>query len=144
MALGTPRYMSPEQILGDRIEGASDVYSLVCVLYEMLAGEAPFGGPTAQAVLTQHTLERAPSLRKRRPEVGRALDEAVRAALAKNPANRPSAAPDGAGVRRSLPRGAGGSAGPVREGRGLTGCCSQETVSIGLDRRPGNPATGRL
>ncbi len=88
LLVGTPRYMSPEQILGDPVGPASDVYSLGCVLFEMLAGTPPFDGPTAQAVLSRHTLERAPALRKRRPEISRALEETVGRALAKNPGDR--------------------------------------------------------
>ena len=88
LAVGTPRYMSPEQVLGDTVGGTSDVYSLGCVLFEMLAGDPPFDGPTIQAVLARHTTERVPSLRKRRPEVSRALDEIVRTALAKSPDDR--------------------------------------------------------
>jgi serine/threonine-protein kinase len=88
LVVGTPRYMSPEQVLGDTVGGGSDVYSLGCVLFEMLAGEPPFDGPTVQAVLARHTTEQVPSLRKRRPEVSRALDEIVRTALAKRPDDR--------------------------------------------------------
>ena len=88
LVVGTPRYMSPEQVMGDSVGGTSDVYSLGCVLFEMLAGEPPFGGPTVQAVLARQATEPVASLRKRRPEVSRALDEIVRTALAKNPADR--------------------------------------------------------
>ena len=56
LALGTPAYMSPEQATGDRgVDGRSDIYALGCVLYEMLAGEPPFTGPTAQAILARHS-----------------------------------------------------------------------------------------
>jgi len=55
MALGTPAYMSPEQAAGSRdLDGRSDLYSLACVLYEMLAGEAPFTGPTVESLVHQH------------------------------------------------------------------------------------------
>jgi len=84
LLVGTPRYMSPEQILGDPVGPASDVYSLGCVLFEMLAGAPPFDAATAQALIARHTLERVPSLRKRRPEVSRALEETVSVALAKS------------------------------------------------------------
>ncbi|MFN0179032.1 MAG: protein kinase domain-containing protein [Gemmatimonadales bacterium] len=93
ITIGTPRYMSPEQILGGEVDGASDIYSLGCVLYEMLAGEPPFDGPTARAVLARHSIERAPSLRERRAEVSRALADSVATALAKAPGDRfPTAA----------------------------------------------------
>ncbi len=74
LALGTPAYMSPEQATGSaRLDGRADVYALGCVLYEMLAGEPPFTGPTAQAVLARHAMDRVPSLRTMRPTVGRAV-----------------------------------------------------------------------
>ncbi|HET9275814.1 MAG TPA: protein kinase [Gemmatimonadales bacterium] len=88
LLVGTPRYMSPEQIMGDPVGPQSDVYSLGCVLFEMLAGAPPFDGPTAQAIVARHTLEQAPSLRKLRPEVGRGLEDIVSAALAKSPDER--------------------------------------------------------
>ena len=93
VVLGTPLYMSPEQVTGDPVDGRTDVYALGCVLYEMLAGASPFSGPTAQAVLARHAIAPVPSLRKIRPEIPAAIDRAVATALAKSPADRfPSAA----------------------------------------------------
>ena len=88
LAIGTPPYMSPEQVFGDAIDGRCDVYSLGCVLYEMLAGTPPFTGPTAQAVLARHTSDPVPSLRKARPDVPAAVEQIVTTALAKVPADR--------------------------------------------------------
>jgi serine/threonine-protein kinase len=69
MAIGTPHYMSPEQALGgDHVDGRSDEYSVACVLYEMLIGQPPFGGPNAMAILARHSMESVPSLQVvRRP-----------------------------------------------------------------------------
>ncbi len=86
---GTPAYMSPEQAGGaGRLDGRSDVYALGCVVYEMLAGEPPFTGRTAQAVLARHLQEKPRSLQVVRPTVSLALQEVVERALAKVPADR--------------------------------------------------------
>jgi serine/threonine-protein kinase len=91
--LGNPSYMSPEQAAATGgIDGRSDIYSLGCVLYEMLAGEPPFSGRTSQAILARHAADPVPSLRTVRPDVPAALERAVERALAKAPADRfPSA-----------------------------------------------------
>ncbi|MFN2604600.1 MAG: serine/threonine-protein kinase, partial [Gemmatimonadaceae bacterium] len=63
VSLGTPTYMSPEQGMADpSVDGRSDIYSLGCVLYEMLVGQPPFTGPTTQAVIARHSLDDVPSL----------------------------------------------------------------------------------
>src|SRR5258706_13966536 len=80
--------MSPEQGCGEAVDGRSDVYSLGCVLYEMLAGAPPFTGASAQAVLARHTSDPVPSLRKVRADVPAALEQIVNTALAKLPADR--------------------------------------------------------
>ena len=84
IAIGTPAYMSPEQGTGEReIDGRSDIYSLGCVLYEMLAGNPPYTGMTAGAILVRHTVDPVPSVRAVRPEVPEAIDHALTKALAK-------------------------------------------------------------
>jgi DNA-binding SARP family transcriptional activator len=89
VTLGSPSYMSPEQAAASPgIDGRSDVYSLGCVLYEMLAGEPPFGGRTTVAILARHAADPVPSLRTVRPDVPDAIERAVRRALAKAPADR--------------------------------------------------------
>ncbi len=89
LTIGTPSYMSPEQGTGDRfIDGRSDVYSLGCVLFEMLAGDPPFTGPTAQAIIARHIQEEPRSLRTVRPDVSMSLQHCVERALAKVPAAR--------------------------------------------------------
>jgi TolB-like protein/Flp pilus assembly protein TadD len=89
LALGTPQYMSPEQAVGGHaVDARSDVYALGCVVYEMLGGEPPFGGPTPQAVLMRHSVDPVPCLRTLRPTLSPALEAAVGKALAKVPADR--------------------------------------------------------
>ncbi len=89
VAVGTPAYMSPEQAAGEaEPDGRSDIYSLGCVLYELLAGATPFTGPTAQAVITKRFTESVPSVRAARPTVPEAVEQAVTKALAKVPADR--------------------------------------------------------
>jgi TolB-like protein/Flp pilus assembly protein TadD len=89
LALGTPHYMSPEQASGMRtLDQRSDLYALGCVTYEMLAGEPPFTGPTAQAVLARHSIAPVPCLRTVRSTVSPALEAVVGKALAKVPADR--------------------------------------------------------
>jgi serine/threonine-protein kinase len=91
MAVGTPAYMSPEQASGGHaLDGRSDLYSLGCVMYEMLAGQPPFTGATVQAVLARQAHERPPPLRVVRPDAPAAVERAIAAALAKRPALRPA------------------------------------------------------
>jgi eukaryotic-like serine/threonine-protein kinase len=89
MVVGTPQYMSPEQAAGERDIGPrSDVYSLGAVSYEMLAGEPPFTGPTAQAAVAKMMSGHAPSVRRSRPAVPEAVDLVLQRALAPVPADR--------------------------------------------------------
>jgi eukaryotic-like serine/threonine-protein kinase len=89
MAVGTPEYMSPEQALSEPgLDARSDLYSLGCVLYEMLAGEAPYTGVTAQAVLAKRLVDPVPAVRRLRAAVPPAVEQALMRALAKAPADR--------------------------------------------------------
>ena len=86
--IGTPAYMSPEQATGDQVDGRSDQYSLACVLYELLVGQPPFTGPTAQAVMARHSIDLVSPPSISRPGIPDAMEDAVLKALSKVPADR--------------------------------------------------------
>ncbi len=88
LAIGTPAYMSPEQASADAVDARSDQYSLAAVLYEMLTGEPPFSGPTAQAILARRLAEPARPIRTVRPTVPLPLELATLRALQRVPADR--------------------------------------------------------
>jgi TolB-like protein/Flp pilus assembly protein TadD len=89
LALGTPEYMSPEQASGERDLGVpSDVYSLACVIFEMLTGAPPFRGPNPRATMAMHVTKTPPSSRATRPELPDSLDRVLTKALAKAPEDR--------------------------------------------------------
>jgi len=112
MSLGTPHYMSPEQAMGDRaLDARTDIYALGCVLYECLAGEPPFTGPTAQAIVAKVMTAPPESIATYRSTVPPVLADAVHTALQKLPADRfataaefgAALAGDGPSLRRSGP-----------------------------------------
>jgi serine/threonine protein kinase/tetratricopeptide (TPR) repeat protein len=89
LTVGTPKYMSPEQAAADkRLDGRSDIYSLACVMYEMLAGEPPFPGTDTRILLARHMHQDPPSIRLARPDVGVHVEAALLKAMQKSPAAR--------------------------------------------------------
>ena len=111
ISLGTPHYMSPEQATGDRqLDGRSDVYSLGCVVYEMLTGEVPHTGSSMQAVIARLLTDTPTNVRTLRPRVPEHVASAVMTALEKLPVDRwPSAqafaaALEGAPAEPTTPR----------------------------------------
>ncbi len=88
LSLGTPAYMSPEQATAGTVDARADIYSLGCLLYEMLAGDPPFSGSTPRAVMARHALDPVPSVRTARPGVSPAVESAIHRALQKVPGDR--------------------------------------------------------
>ena len=132
LALGTPAYMSPEQAAGERmLDGRSDLYAVGCVLYEMLAGEPPFTGPTAQAILAKRFSAPIPSLRIAREGVPEAIDRAISRALARSPADRFATVTEFAHVLQESGEIARRSGGRTVESDGATG-----TRTIAKPRAP--------
>jgi len=154
MSLGTPHYMSPEQAMGEReITPKSDVYALGCVLYEMLLGEPPFTGPTAQAVVAKVLTEKPAPIVARRDRVPPYVEDAVLTALEKLPADRFSSAalfaealqrPDARTHGRTEARGPRPAAAPrwafVAGGLGLLAVGI--AAGIAMSRRGGPPIAG--
>src|SRR5262245_8400246 len=88
VSVGTPAYMSPEQAAGESVDGRSDLYSLGCVLYEMLVGEQPFTGPTVQAVIAKRFVQTPADVSALREGVPRPLARAIQQVLARTPIDR--------------------------------------------------------
>jgi beta-lactam-binding protein with PASTA domain/tRNA A-37 threonylcarbamoyl transferase component Bud32 len=105
MVIGTAAYLSPEQAQGNPVDARSDVYSLGCVIYEMLTGAAPFTGDSPLSIAYKHVREDPPPPSGKNPDVPAALDAIVMKALAKNPDNRYPTAVD---LKQDLERFLGG------------------------------------
>src|SRR5256885_12000728 len=88
LVVGTPEYMSPEQTFGEGVDARSDLYSLACVVYEMLAGEQPYAGPTPRSIIAKRLSDPVPSVRRLRGAVPIAVEDALTKALAKSPSDR--------------------------------------------------------
>jgi serine/threonine-protein kinase len=119
--VGTPTYMSPEQAQGgSRVDGRSDVYSLGCVLYEMLAGAPPFRGTTPEEIAVQHQEATPPPVHIVRPTLSASMQQVVARALEKHPADRYQTAQQLADARRWFD-GGGSAAAPQSGGAGPAG-----------------------
>jgi serine/threonine-protein kinase len=142
MAVGTPVYMSPEQGAGSRhVDARADLYSLACVVYEMLAGHPPFQGTSVQELFARHAVDPVPSLRAARRSVPESLEQAVVKALAKEPVDRFATAAEFAAALnapRLTPAGvaAEGEGGtlPASPAAGLTAVATPPPVSLPGER----------
>jgi tetratricopeptide (TPR) repeat protein len=118
-AVGTPKYMAPEQAGGESVDFRSDLYSLACVLYEMLAGDAPYTGPSAHVIIVRSALGPPPRVRDVRAEVPEALEALIVRNLSSEPADRsPSASAVAVGLDESLTAPAAPVFPPLPEGSG--------------------------
>jgi serine/threonine protein kinase len=88
LIVGTPHYMSPEQVQGHQLDARSDVYSMGILMYEMLTGKRPFESGSLTAVLTAHIMEKPKPLIEVRPDLGETINAIVMRALAKDPKAR--------------------------------------------------------
>jgi len=132
LSLGTPQYMSPEQAMGERnIDARTDIYALGAVTYEMLAGEPPFTGPTAQAIVAKVMTEDPQPIIPRRRSVPPAVDDAVLTALEKLPADRFASAAEFA---HELSGAQTGSAARIRSRTGATRAHSSRSWTIESSR----------
>lgn len=105
MALGTPTYMAPEQAMGEKVGATADIYSLGCMLFEMLSGEPPFSGKNASAIMAKHVMEQVPSIRIVRQSVPEEIELAIFAAMGKSPADRPQSCADFSELLLAMPSG---------------------------------------
>jgi serine/threonine protein kinase/tetratricopeptide (TPR) repeat protein len=126
LAIGTPAYMSPEQATGERdLDARSDLYALGSVLYEMLAGEPPYTGPSAQAIIAKRFREPVPRVSTLRETVPPAVETALTRVLAKSPADRFATAGEFA---RALTADAAGRPAPVP----VTSRTLRRGIAVGL------------
>lgn len=107
LAIGTPAYMSPEQVLGEDVDGTSDIYSLAVTLYEMVAGRRPFVATSAAALASMHLGSPVPAFAEIGVSLPPALEGAIRRALAKDPDERFHTAAEFARALREASQGAG-------------------------------------
>jgi serine/threonine protein kinase len=142
LVIGTAEYMSPEQASGDRsLDGRSDIFSLGCVLYEMLGGEPPLTGGSPREVLARRFREPPRPLRELRPDVPPGLEAVVDKALASDPADRFAGAAEFLSALRSPPargaRGRGTAGTRIRWGAALLGGLAAAALALGELRRHG-------
>ncbi|QDQ89458.1 Stk1 family PASTA domain-containing Ser/Thr kinase [Rhodococcus sp. WB9] len=137
--IGTAQYLSPEQARGEQVDARSDVYSLGCVLFEILTGEPPFKGDSPVAVAYQHVREDPQTPSVVNPDIPRELDSVILKAMSKNPANRYQTAAD---MRSDLVRVLGGqrpSAPMVMSDEDRTTILGAVDSGAGNYRRPQSP-----
>jgi TolB-like protein/tetratricopeptide (TPR) repeat protein len=139
MSLGTAQYMSPEQASAEKVDGRSDIYSLGCVLYEMIVGEPPFTGPNAMAVLARSVTQPVPSIRVVRSSVPEHIEYAIMQALEKVPVDRYQTVTE---FKNALLSGGADSASVTRQRRAYTAPYRAGVPAEPVWRRPRAIAAG--
>jgi serine/threonine-protein kinase len=134
LVVGTPAYMSPEQVRGDPVDGRTDLYSAGCCLYAMLTGRPPFDEDGAVETAHRHLSEPPPPPSDLRPGIPGPLERVVLTALAKDPRDR---YPDAGAMRRAL------LAGAAAPGPGGTGTRGPERSTVRLEVPAPRPTVGR-
>jgi eukaryotic-like serine/threonine-protein kinase len=137
--VGTPAYMSPEQILGDELDGRSDLYSLGCILFEMLTGRRAFAGPSGEVVIRKRLTENPPPPSQLRPDLGQELDAIVIRSMGRSPDQRFGSAAELRSALESVAAASGQqtwwrSAGPARGEVAPAGASL-----LGTPAQPGGP-----
>ena len=141
MAVGTPVYMAPEQSTGDTVGPTADLYSLGCMLYEMLTGEAPFTGPNAMAIMAKHLMEQVPSVRVTRQAVPEEIEQAIFITLNKQPIDRPQSAKQFAELL-GMPSGATGTMRVMRGAMNMRASMAMLPSMLSRASQMGLPAMG--
>lgn len=142
--VGTPVYMAPEQSTGDPVGPPADLYSLACMLYEMLAGEPPFTGPNAMAIMAKHLMEQVPSVRVVRAAVPEELEQAILITLNKQAVDRPQNAAQFAELL-GMPLGATGTMRVVRGSMALRGSMTmRQSMALRGSMAMGRVTPGQL
>jgi serine/threonine protein kinase len=131
VVLGTPHYMAPELVLGKPYDGRVDQYALAVMVYELLAGQYPFDGPTAPAIFVQHSTQPAPSLRTVLPGLPAPIAAAVHKGMAKDPSERYA---DCTAFARALIQGPEITPRPPVAGKGVCPACGKAFVVPGSAR----------
>ncbi|HET8658014.1 MAG TPA: protein kinase [Micromonosporaceae bacterium] len=139
-AMGSSKYMAPEQAYGDHVDDRADLYSLGCTMYAMLTGSAPFSGENAIAILHQHLTQPPAPLHEHRADVPRALEQLVTQLLEKDPAARPADADEVKARLLALSQDPAPAAVPVAAGA-MVALPSESAAEL---PRPAAPATSSL
>lgn len=145
--IGTPRYMAPEQCADNKTDARSDIYSLGIILYEMLAGRAPFEGPTTTAIAIKHIQTPPPPVEEFRPDTPAALRSLIEQSLAKSPSERPQTAQEFASkldeAARELPQSDSDAQPLGAANKSMQASAERRAAQTNRQKIDNDPSTGR-